>query len=105
MGAIADATMTKCANPGCSATLQSFSDGRFFSFEVISISVAANDDNRSPFDEKPRTQSLQYWLCGACATRFSLAMEPARGLRLVSVGSGTSDAFTVENDQPGDCQS
>lgn len=87
MSAVVRMMTTKCANPSCGTTLQSFTEGRFFSFEIVSISIAASDENNSPYDEKPRTQALQYWLCGSCSARVSLVLEPARGLKLVPAGS------------------
>jgi hypothetical protein len=102
MGVIAATMVTKCANPSCTTTLLSFSEGRFFSFEIVSISIAANDDNSSSFDEKPRTQSLQYWLCGSCASQFSLVLSPARGLKLVPAGSEGAEYSDSLTPQPGD---
>ena len=72
-----------CINPDCRVALRTFSEGRLFQFEVVSISVPAQDDRRLPFDEKPTRQTSHFWLCGDCATRLSLTLEPSDGLRLV----------------------
>lgn len=73
----------KCANQSCSRTLQTYVEGRLFQFEVVSISLAANDEASAPFDEKPERETVVFWLCGACAPQFNLALEPAHGLRLI----------------------
>jgi hypothetical protein len=75
-----------CANPSCYTPLHSFAEGRLFQFEVVSISVAANDDTSEPFDEKPERQTAQFWLCGNCASSMTLTLEPMRGLKLVPIG-------------------
>ena len=77
----------QCANKNCNRALQAFIEGRLFQFEVISISLAANDEASAPFDEKPERETVLFWLCGGCASRFNVILEPARGLRLVPLGS------------------
>jgi hypothetical protein len=76
-----------CVNPNCGARLHSFAEGRLFQFEVVSISVSAADDSSAPFDEEPRSQTAQFWLCGRCATSLSLVLEPVSGLRIVPSGT------------------
>jgi hypothetical protein len=63
--------------------MHSLAEGRLFQFEVVSISLAANDETMAPFDEKPARETVQFWLCRGCCSTFSLVLEPARGLRLV----------------------
>jgi hypothetical protein len=63
-----------------------------FQFEVVSISLAASDDSTAPFDEKPQRETVHFWLCGRCASSFSLVLEPARGLKLVSLQEQSSRA-------------
>ena len=41
-----------CVNEGCNRPLHSFSEGRLFQFEVVSISVAASDDKSAPFEDQ-----------------------------------------------------
>jgi hypothetical protein len=72
-----------CVNPDCYTPLHSFSEGRLFQFEIVSISVSASDDTTAPFDEKPERQTAQFWLCGECASNMTLLLEPVKGLRLV----------------------
>jgi len=75
--------------------LYAFSEGRLFQFEVVSISLAASDEGSAPFDEKPQRETVHFWLCGRCASTMSLVLEPAKGLRLVSLeeqqGSNTAE--------------
>ncbi len=79
--------VARCVNPECNTQLHSFADGRMFQFEVISISVSANDDSTAPFDEKPKRQTAQFWLCGNCAATLTLLLDPVNGLKLVPLGS------------------
>jgi hypothetical protein len=34
---------------------------------------------------------VHFWLCGGCASTMSLVLEPARGVRLVSVSESDPD--------------
>jgi hypothetical protein len=77
--------LARCVNEGCKRPLYSFSEGRLFQFEVVSISLAASDEGSAPFDEKPQRETVHFWLCGRCASSMSLVLEPARGLKLVSL--------------------
>ena len=74
-----------CANEGCKRPLHSFSEGRLFQFEVVSISVAASDEKCAPFDEHPERETLHLWLCGRCASNMTLVLEPARGVKVALI--------------------
>ena len=94
--------LAHCINPDCRVALQTFSEGRLFQFEVVSISIPARDDRRLPFDEKPRRQTSHFWLCGNCATRLSLTVEPSEGLRLVPLADeegALGDASRIPRDE------
>jgi len=75
--------MARCINENCNLPLHSLSEGRLFQFEIVSISLAANDEAIAPFDEKPRRETVHFWLCGSCASTLTLVLEPVRGLKLV----------------------
>ena len=79
--------LAHCVNHECSAPVHSFSEGRLFQFEVVSISVSASDDVGEISDEKPHKQNVQFWLCGSCAASMTLRLEPARGVKLIPLGS------------------
>ena len=83
--------IAQCVNPSCSTQLHSFLEGRLYQFEVVSISVSAADRNTTPFDEKPKSQTAQFWLCGRCAETMSLVLEPMNGLRLVPLEIESAD--------------
>jgi len=92
-----------CANEGCSRPLHSFSEGRLFQFEVVSISVAASDEKCAPFDEHPLRQTLHLWLCGRCASTMTLVLEPARGVKVASLeerGKQTRELTTTGMNVP-----
>lgn len=84
-----------CANEGCGRPLHSFSEGRLFQFEVVSISVAASDEKCAPFDEHPERQTLHLWLCGRCASTMTLVLEPARGVKVSSIEEQVKETPTV----------
>ena len=80
-----------CANETCRRTLHSLATGRLYQFEVISISLSASDETAAPFDERPQRETVHFWLCGSCASAFTLVLEPARGLKLVPLeGTGAA---------------
>ena len=87
--------LARCINERCNRPLYSFGEGRLFQFEVISISLAASDEKAAPFDEKPQRDTVHFWLCGQCVSSFTLVLEPARGLRLVTLEE--HDAKRLEN--------
>ena len=69
--------LARCVNEGCNRPLYSFTEGRLFQFEIVSISLAASDDKSAPFDEKPQRETLHLWLCGQCASTMTVVLEPA----------------------------
>ncbi len=90
--------LTHCVNPDCHVALRSFAEGRLFQFEVVSISVAACDEARLPFDEKPKRALSHFWLCGACASSFCVTLEPLHGLKLIPldrIRSESPDSSTL----------
>ena len=91
-----------CANECCKRPLHSFSEGRLFQFEVVSISVAASDEKCAPFDEHPERQTLHLWLCGRCASSMTLVLEPARGVKVALIYDGNRKTATgcVRNWRP-----
>jgi len=90
-----------CVNPSCGTQLHSFAEGRLFQFEVVSISVSAADDSNAPFDEEPKSQTAQFWLCGRCATNLSLVLEPTSGLRIVPLGTESADVRRLPRESEG----
>ncbi len=96
------AMLARCINEDCKRPLHSSPEGRLFQYEITSISLAATDDTLAPFDEKPKRETVHFWLCGRCASTFTLILEPARGLMLVTrteeLSAANSDA-AVELDR------
>ena len=83
--------LAHCVNPNCGVPLHSFADGRLFQFEVVSISISASDESSEPFDERPSTQTAQFWLCQHCATNFRLVLDPASGLKIQPIEIDTAE--------------
>lgn len=82
--------LSQCANPSCARPLTSLSEGRLFQFEIVSISVSASDEASEDFDETPRRETADFWLCPQCASTMALTLEPASGLRLVPLETGVA---------------
>ena len=76
-------SMMSCVNRNCSQPLASFLEGRLFHFEILSISVSADDSNKQDSDEVPYRTGVNFWLCGSCAAAMTLILEPVGGLQLV----------------------
>jgi hypothetical protein len=91
--------LARCVNPSCNEQLHSFSQGRLFQFEVVSISISASDDASAPFDEKPKSQTAQFWLCGNCAQNMTLVLEPAEGLKILPIGADGTEIATSSADR------
>jgi hypothetical protein len=86
-----------CVNPNCGAQLHSFIEGRLFQFEVVSISVSATDDGNASFNEEPKSQTAQFWLCGRCAATMSLVLEPMNGLKIVPLAADSPEMKGLTN--------
>ena len=67
------AMVSKCSNPNCSASFLYLHTGKLFRFD---------EPNRRPAEKQ--NQKVQFfWLCQACAPKFSLVRDADTGARLV----------------------
>jgi hypothetical protein len=81
---IVESIPLQCANTRCQRRRGSLSSGETFQFEIVSISVAATDDQSSAeLDETPRREKVLFWLCDACCETLTLTLDPMRGLQSV----------------------
>jgi len=64
----------KCANSKCPQELRYLRDGKLFVFEV--------GGGRSVYGHALTRRLEHFWLCSACATRFTLKLG-SRGIQLV----------------------
>jgi len=80
--------LAHCVNQECGELIHSLAEGRLFQFEIVSISLSANDDMRDSFDEKPYSQTAQFWLCSHCATAVTLVLEASMGLKILPLADG-----------------
>ncbi|MBV8207674.1 MAG: hypothetical protein JO041_12840 [Acidobacteria bacterium] len=72
--------VSKCANPGCSATFRYLHDGKVFRVE---------------FDTRGNARKPEYfWLCGDCASLMTIATD-AQGITLVSLPKSPSRAMAA----------
>ena len=84
--------LSQCANSSCCRPVTSLSEGRLYQFEIVSISISANDDTAADKDETPRKEIAHFWLCSTCAKTMALELEPLTGLRLVPLEPTPPDA-------------
>jgi|SRR5215467_2365875 len=85
--------MLQCINPSCCRPLTTFSEGRFFQFEITSISVTAVDDELQDFDETPSRETANFWLCAQCARSMTVMLEPVQGLKLVPLENASGNTL------------
>jgi|SwirhisoilCB2_FD_contig_41_14706286_length_1151_multi_7_in_0_out_0_2 hypothetical protein len=68
--------VSKCANPGCSASFRYFREGRLFEIEVTSMPKSGPADAQ----RKPHRKVEYFWLCSSCATRLIVKVDDERGV-------------------------
>lgn len=94
------AMLAHCINQNCGELIHSLADGRLFQFEIVSISLSANDDARDSFDEEPYSQTAQFWLCGHCAMSVTLVLEASMGLKILPLADGDPSMARRSPDKP-----
>ena len=72
--------LSKCSNPGCSATFHRLHTGKLFHFE--SPHRRRSEDGGTP--KSPWGVEF-FWLCEACAATFTLVSNSTEGTRVVSI--------------------
>jgi hypothetical protein len=87
--------VVQCVNPSCCRPLTSFSEGRLFQFEITSISVSAVDDELQDFDETPKRETANFWLCAHCSKSLTMVMEPVNGLKLIPLEPATRKTLHI----------
>jgi len=76
--------VSNCANPACSVPLKYLRDGRLFQFEVRALSLAVSaDTDQVPGKRKGCREISHFWLCGQCASSFTLIFDQVRGVTVV----------------------
>jgi len=86
--------LAKCANPACNAPFLYLRDGKLFQIEVEAkesldgVAVPVKESSSAP-ERKPLRRLEFFWLCGRCAQRLTLVLDPVRG---VAVRSRTQQA-------------
>jgi hypothetical protein len=90
--------VSQCCNPNCRRLLSSVSEGRLYQFEIVSISISALDHRIEDFDETPKRQVANFWLCGPCSAALTLTLEPEDGLKLLPLDRCRTPARPPELD-------
>ena len=68
--------VSKCANPGCTATFRYFHSGQLFRLESLTNHDA--DDEMSMKTHVPRLEF--FWLCNECAGKLTLTFQKGVGV-------------------------
>ncbi len=74
----------KCANPACSVPFRSLREGKLFLAETCPSDFNVNfDGNRRKLRRREH-----FWLCGVCASYFTLRFDPTLGMLTVPLSKG-----------------
>jgi hypothetical protein len=71
--------LSKCSNPGCSASFRHLHTGKLFRFDSPNRRPSGDGGVR----KSPRGVEF-FWLCEACAKRFTLVSNSKEGTRVVA---------------------
>jgi hypothetical protein len=85
----ANKMLSKCSNPGCSATFRRLQTGKLFRFD--SPNRRLSEDSSTP--KSPLGVEF-FWLCEACAAKFTLVSNSTEGTRVVSIAGRALAAAT-----------
>jgi hypothetical protein len=79
--------LSKCSNPGCSATFRRLQTGKLFRFD--SPNGRPSRDGSTP--KSPRGVEF-FWLCEACAAKVTLVSNSTEGTRVVAIAGRAREA-------------
>lgn len=84
--------LSKCANPGCSATFLYLHEGKLFRLDT-SVEMLA----QTPVREMMKTsRHIEFfWLCDLCAAELTLGYDKATGIRVVRLAKPLAQAQTA----------
>jgi hypothetical protein len=73
--------VSKCANPGCSASFRYFHSGRLFRVDIpANRKTHPSDDENSM--KKPMRRLEFFWLCDNCSSKMTLTFDSAEGISI-----------------------
>jgi hypothetical protein len=78
--------VSKCANPGCTASFLYFREGRLFEIEVTT-NQASNPANSQ---KKPHRKVEYFWLCSNCATKLTVKADREHGIVTVPLAGNAA---------------
>jgi hypothetical protein len=84
--------LSKCANPGCSATFLYLHEGKLFRLDTSVETLA-----RIPVREitRPSRHIEFFWLCDPCAAELTLGYNKATGIMVVPLPKQLAHAQTA----------
>lgn len=84
--------VSKCANPGCSATFLYFHVGKLFRIETDSGQERRRAMGADS-EQKRRMRHIEfYWLCDMCSDKLQLVFEKGVGVTVRPVGAPGSES-------------
>ncbi|MGA9801028.1 MAG: hypothetical protein WBQ68_18580 [Terriglobales bacterium] len=84
--------LSKCANPGCSATFLYLHEGKLFRLDT-SVEMLAQTPAREMMKTSRHIEF--FWLCDACAAELTLGYNKATGIRVVPLAKPLAQAQTA----------
>jgi hypothetical protein len=73
--------VSKCANPGCSASFHYFHQGKLFRWETTGgIYDSGPTFGTEPGEKRPSRRVEFFWLCSDCASEMTLAFDRRVGV-------------------------
>jgi hypothetical protein len=84
--------LSKCANPGCSATFLYLHEGKLFRLDTSVESLA-----QTPVREmRKASRHIEFfWLCDSCSAELTLGYSRATGITVVPLPKQLADAQTA----------
>jgi hypothetical protein len=73
--------LSKCANPGCSASFHYLHQGKLFRWDTrTSAGEKGSAFGTDPGEKKPSRRVEFFWLCGDCASQMTLIFDRSSGV-------------------------
>jgi hypothetical protein len=72
--------VSKCANPGCSASFHYFHQGKLFRWETTNGADKGPAFGTDPGEKRPSRRVEFFWLCSDCASEMTLAYDQRMGV-------------------------
>jgi hypothetical protein len=89
--------VSKCTNPRCEIEFHYFRGGKLFRFDLHHPTAPCVDVPKAICARKPAHATIFFWLCPACATKYTLAFSLHSGVELRPKAIKTPAFATTES--------